>query len=109
MYAVAAKVQELDYLTHLNIEFQSDLHWWNTFLGHCNGVSFFQPKVTPDIGGGCLWFMGLCSCLWMPLVTMGVASRVEKRNDYGEGVGPYCFELCCMGKGNGTKSHFIPV
>ena len=49
MYAVAAKVQELDYFTRLNKEFQSDLHWWNTFLGLWNGVSFFQPKVTPDI------------------------------------------------------------
>ena len=49
LYAVAAKVQELDYFTHLNKEFQSDLHWWNTFLGHWNGVSFFQPKVTPDV------------------------------------------------------------
>ena len=27
MYAVAAKVQELDYFTCLNKEFQSDLHW----------------------------------------------------------------------------------
>ena len=27
MYAVAAKVQELDYFTRLNKEFQSDLHW----------------------------------------------------------------------------------
>ena len=39
LYAVAAKVQELDYFTCLNKEFQSDLHWWNTFLGHWNGVS----------------------------------------------------------------------
>ena len=37
---------------------------------------------------------------------MGVASRVEKRNDYGEGVSPYCFELCCMGEENGMKSCF---
>ena len=49
MYAVAAKVLELDYFTHLNKKFQSDLHWWNTFLGQWNGVSFFQPKVMPDI------------------------------------------------------------
>ena len=35
--------------TILNKEFQSDLHWWNTFLGHWNSVSFFQPKVAPDI------------------------------------------------------------
>lgn len=34
MYAVAAKVQKLDCFTHLNEEFQSDLHWWNRFLGH---------------------------------------------------------------------------
>ena len=33
---------------------------------------------------------------------MGVASRVEKRNDYGKGVSPYCSELCCMGEGNVT-------
>ena len=49
IYAVAAKVQELDYFTRLNKEFQSELHCWNTFLGHWNGVSFFQPKVMPDI------------------------------------------------------------
>ena len=48
MYAVAAKVQELDYFTRLNKEFQSDLHWWHTFLDLWNGVSFLQPKGMPD-------------------------------------------------------------
>ena len=48
MYAMAAVVRELDYFTRLNKEFQSDLHWWNTFLGLWNGVSFFPLSETPD-------------------------------------------------------------
>ena len=48
MYATAAGVRELDYFTRLNKEFRSDLHWWNTFLGLWNGVSFFPPKKNPD-------------------------------------------------------------
>ena len=48
MYSTAAKVQELDYFTRLNKEFQSDLYWWHVFLGMWNGVSFLQPKSTPD-------------------------------------------------------------
>ena len=76
MYAVAVKVLELDYFTHLNKKFQSDLHWWNTFLGQWNGVSFFQPKVMPDIAiqtdasgsWGCAAFCGGCWLQWEWLV-----------------------------------------
>ena len=70
MYAAAAKVQELNYFTCLNKEFQSDLHYWNTFLGHWNGVSFFQPKVTPDIvirtdGSGSWGCAAFCGGHWI--------------------------------------------
>ena len=44
-----SRMQQRYYFTRLNKEFQSDLHWWNTFLGQWNGVSFFQSKVTPGI------------------------------------------------------------
>ena len=47
MYSTAAKVQELDYFTRLK-EFQSHLYWWHVFLGLWNGVTFLQPKNTPD-------------------------------------------------------------
>lgn len=49
MYSTAAKVQELDYFTRLNKEFQSDLYWWHVFLGLWNGVSFLQPRNTADV------------------------------------------------------------
>ena len=40
MYSVAARAQELDYFTHLNKEFKSDLYWWHLFLNKWNGISF---------------------------------------------------------------------
>jgi hypothetical protein len=58
MNSTAAKVQELDYFTHLNKEFQSDLYWWHTFLGLWNGVSFLQPKNTPDVATQTLLVLG---------------------------------------------------
>ena len=42
MYSVAARVRELDFYMRLNKEFQSDLHWWDTFLSGWNGVSFLR-------------------------------------------------------------------
>ena len=42
MYSVAARVPELDYYTHLNKDFRSDLSWWEVFLNSWNGVSFLK-------------------------------------------------------------------
>ena len=46
MYSVAARVQELDYFTHLNKEFKSNLYWWHLFFDKWNGISFLQPQKT---------------------------------------------------------------
>ena len=46
MYSVAASVQELDYFTRLNKEFQSDVHWWHIFLKDWNGVSYLPSAGT---------------------------------------------------------------
>ena len=42
MYATTAKGKQLDYYTHLNRDFHSDLHWWNTFLISWNGLSLLR-------------------------------------------------------------------
>ena len=47
MYSVAAKVRELDFVTHLNSEFRSDLFWWHTFIKEWNGISFVSTSVPP--------------------------------------------------------------
>ena len=70
MYSTAAKVQELDYFTRLNKEFQSDLYWWHVFLGVWNGVSSLQPGSMPDVAAqtdasgswGCVAF---CKGRWL--------------------------------------------
>ena len=49
MYAKAAKVKQLDYYAYLNRDFRSDLHWWNTFLVSCNGLSLLRNiSVAPQ-------------------------------------------------------------
>ena len=42
MYATAAKVKQLEYYTHINRDFRSDLYWWNTFLISWNGLSLLR-------------------------------------------------------------------
>lgn len=37
MYVTAAKVKELDYYTRLNLDFCSNLLWWNIFLSTWKG------------------------------------------------------------------------
>ena len=39
MYASAAKLREMHYITRLNKAFRSDLFWWHTFLQSWNGLS----------------------------------------------------------------------
>ena len=47
MYSTAAKVQELEYFTRLNIDFRSDLSWWHTFLVEWNGISLLRYTSPP--------------------------------------------------------------
>ena len=42
MYATAAKLRELHYLTRLDGQFRSDLGWWHTFLTEWNGISLLR-------------------------------------------------------------------
>ena len=42
MYATAAKLKNLHYHTRLNLEFCSDLCWWDTFLTEWNGLSLLR-------------------------------------------------------------------
>ena len=83
MYSVAARVQQLDHFTR---EFQSDLHWWHTFLQDWNGVSFLHsqrlapPSATlqTDASGtwGCgavfhtQWFQWQWPKEWSPVAIM---------------------------------------
>ena len=51
MYTTAAKLQELEFFTHLNKDFCSDLSWWNMFLAEWNGVSllrYLSPSTRHD-------------------------------------------------------------
>ena len=51
MYWTAARVRELHFYVRLNQDFRSDLHWWHTFLGSWNGLSFLRyvgPGCPPD-------------------------------------------------------------
>ena len=43
MYSTAAKIKNMWHFSRLNRNFQSDLHWWNTFINSWNGVSFLRP------------------------------------------------------------------
>ena len=84
MYSVAASIQELDYFTRLNREFQSDVYWWHNFLKEWNGVSFLPPQGThhfiihTDVSGswGCAgsvngkWFQLQWSQEWIPKAIM---------------------------------------
>ena len=69
MYSTAARVKELYHFTRLNKDFQSDLHWWYTFINNWNGLSFlrlaqhqptFDYQIQTDASGawGCGAFFG---------------------------------------------------
>ena len=44
MYSIAAKLKHLSHSTHLNEDFRSDLHWWNTSVKSWswNGISLLH-------------------------------------------------------------------
>ena len=46
MYQTAAKLRELHFYTRLNIEFRSNLRWWDMFLESWNGLSLLQCTIT---------------------------------------------------------------
>lgn len=79
MYSVAAGVQELDYYTRLNKGFQSDLHWWKTFLKQWNGTSFLQLSYPRhNHSNGCLWLQWQWPPAWdhLPIMAKELVPRV---------------------------------
>ena len=51
IYTTAAKLQELEYFTHLSKDFRTDLSWWHTFLAEWNGISllcYSSPSTKND-------------------------------------------------------------
>ena len=50
MYATAAKLKRMHYLSSLNREFRSDLAWWHVFMQSWNGLSLLRCTLTspPD-------------------------------------------------------------
>ena len=48
MYATAAKLREMHYITRLNKAFQSDLYWWYIFLQSWNGLSILRHPSVPS-------------------------------------------------------------
>jgi len=68
MYAIAAKVRELDFYTRLNLEFRLDLCWWHTFLTDWNGLgllcwndSTWSPSHTIQTDASGSWG---CGAFW---------------------------------------------
>ena len=45
MISLSTKPKELDHYVRLNKEFQSDLHWWTTFLPSWHGKGMFKAVV----------------------------------------------------------------
>ena len=52
MYATAAKLRKMHYITRLNTAFRSDLFWWHIFLQSWNGLSILRHpalSMPPDL------------------------------------------------------------
>ncbi len=43
MIDLASRFDWIDHLIHLNLQFRSDLQWWDEFLPRWNGIGFFKP------------------------------------------------------------------
>lgn len=114
MYIVTARVPELDYYTHLNKEFCSDLSWWHLFVSSWNGVGFLQlaaksqvPELTIQTNGSGLWgCAAFCEGKWLqwqwppewipiPIMAKGACSNST--------------ELHCVGSSNGTQMGTLSV
>ena len=81
MYATAAKLREMHFYTRLNVEFRSDLCWWQTFLTDWNGLSLLHwddsnwthdHLIQTDASGA--WGCG--SFLEWPMASMVLATRM---------------------------------
>ena len=48
MYAAAARLKQLHYISRLNKAFKSDLHWWQLSVTNWNGVSFISNSLSQD-------------------------------------------------------------
>jgi len=106
IYCTAAKVQELEYFTHLNTDFGLNFSWWHTFLAEQNGISllcYTSPLfhhdfcIQTDASGSfshaswfrysnwCIWLLMICSFLWRWVASatlewiMGITGHHGKR------------------------------
>ena len=79
MHATAAKLKKLHHRTRLNLEFRSDLCWWQIFLAEWNGLSllrwddqdrtpdhFIQTDVSGAWGCGSFWKGHWFQWAWPP-------------------------------------------
>jgi len=79
IYATAAKLRKLHSYIRLNLEFRSDLCWWNTFLTDWNGLSLLwwddtewipSHSIQTDVSGnwGCtsFWSDQWFQWVWLP-------------------------------------------
>ena len=92
IYSTAAKVQELEYFTCLNKEFQSRPVLVAYVLGSVERCYFPPAKKYSRCYGTdrCLWFVVLHSLLYGSMATIGVASRMGQPIHNGKRASPYC-------------------
>ena len=107
MYNTAAKVKELQHLTHLNKDFCWDLHWWHTSASY-DWLTFKPPLLSTfrqmhQAHGNVELFLSQPN--GSSSLVHRMVNRMANRKHHGKGVGPNCCKLCHLGPYLGTETN----